>query len=495
ARRVTTAPAVPADPDPHGPTARGASRTIAAQVGARLVSLIAVVGSMAIVGRTLGDVGYAGWGTVTQLVGLMAFAVDPGVSPIVVRRLLHEPRTAPSPAALVPVRLGLATIALAIVVAITVGLNGTGATLLAVVLGAQVVPRALVLNATPWLQIDQRLHRQTALEAVAAILGLALLGLCALLDASAPLLALAGFTGPTTLLAILMRRELRITPARRLDVPGPQRERVVSLLREVAPLAGALVLVSAYVRSYVVFLDAAEDEGTVGRYLFAFQFVDQFLVVAGIVAGAVLPLLAVRAREAALLRDDRTHDLLVAVTAVGALLAAAVVVFAHLAIAIVGGPAFDGADRFLQLLAPTAPLLLCSFVLSYVYVTVGRSGAYLGYNAVGLLVNLAAHAVFTLHFGAEAAARVTWGTEATVILLALWPVTKVPSGRRAVAAFVAVVAAAVVAGELAAADVLPPLLAGALATLVVLVVARRPLLWLLASVGVPVHRLPFVAAP
>ena len=45
------------------------------------------------------------------LAALTAFLLDPGISPIVVRRLAQHPETAPSPAALVPVRLGLGVVA------------------------------------------------------------------------------------------------------------------------------------------------------------------------------------------------------------------------------------------------------------------------------------------------------------------------------------------------------------------------------------------------
>ncbi|WP_210491582.1 hypothetical protein [Patulibacter sp. SYSU D01012] len=485
---MSSVPDVPLDPAPLGPapTAAGARRTVVAQVGARIVSVLAVAASTAIVLRAIGKAGYTDWGTVLQLVGFLAFAVDPGVSPIVVRRLVQEPERAPSPAALVPVRLALATLALVLVVGITVGLRGSGTAVLAVLLGGQVLPRALILNATPWLQVDQRLHRQTALEALAAVLGLALLAGGALLDASAPVLAVLGFTGPTTLLALLMRRELRITPSRARDVPGPQRDRVRGVLVEVAPLAGALVLVALYMRAYVIFINAADPhDPAIALFLFAFQFVDQLMVVAAIVAGAALPLLANRAKDAALLRDPLTHRTVVALAAVGAVLGAAMIAFSGLLTAVVGQGVVDGAERYIRLLAPIAPLLLTSFVLAYVYVTVGRSRRYLALNAVGLAVNVAAHALLTLHLGVEPAARITWGTELVVIACALLPLLRTPSGRGAALTILALVALVAVAGELAAAGVVGAWPAAVACAALVVLVAARPLLWLARAVGVP----------
>ena len=46
------------------------------------------------------------------------------------------------------------------------------------------------------------------------------------------------------ILALLMRRELRITPSRRYHVPGPQLPRVLSVVREMAPLAAALLYIA-----------------------------------------------------------------------------------------------------------------------------------------------------------------------------------------------------------------------------------------------------------
>lgn len=478
-----------ADPTGVAPTPAGATHTVVAQVAARAVSLAAVVGSIGIVARQVGT-DYVEWGTVASMVALVAIALDPGISPMVVRRISQSPEQAPAPSALVPLRLALGALALLVVVAVTIGLRGTGTALLAVALGAQVVPRALVLNATPWLQVDQRLHRQAALEAVTAGIGLLALATCAVLGASMVVLALVGFTLPTTVLMLLMRRELRITPSRRFDVPGPQRERVMSLVREVAPLAVALLITASYTRTFVVFLNASDESDIVtGNFLFAFQFVEQLLVASGIVAGAVLPLLAARARIARLLEDDVSHRLLVAVSAVGCILAAGMIAFADPVTRLIGGPDQAGAGRFLQLLAPMATVILPAMVLAYVYVAIGRSRRYLLFAVIGLGVNLVANAVLTLHFGASASARITWGTEAVVLLLPLGAViASNRSGRRAALTIAALLAVTVVCSELTASGQLAGLLGGVALGVAVVALAGGPLLWLLDTMGVPVRR-------
>jgi O-antigen/teichoic acid export membrane protein len=469
---VESGPAAPAP----GISAQSASRTVIAQSGARAISLLAVVGSTAIVARQVGIGTYADWATVLSLVALVSFALDPGVSPIIVRRIAQAPDRVPDPRALVPLRLALSLVSLGIVVAVAAALRGGHAALLALVLGGQVVPRAMVLNATPWLQADHRLHRQTVLEAVCAFLGLALLAAAAAAGASAPVLALVGFTAPTALLSLLVLREQERTPSRAAIVPGDQRARVVSVLREVAPLAGALVLVTLYTRIFTVFLNAGEDSTTVARYLFAFQFIEQLLVAAGIVAGAVLPLLAVRGREQTLLTDRPTHELLIAVAAVGALGSAALLAFAGPLTHVIGGAKLAPAGDFLVLLSPTSAVILPAFVLAYLYVAVERSRRYLVMNLVALVANLAANATLTLTYGAQATARIAWGTELLVVVMALWPVVR--SGRSGAVLggiFALTISASVAAAEATASGAVAPGVAALLLVIVVLAVARRPL--------------------
>jgi O-antigen/teichoic acid export membrane protein len=434
-----------------GLTARSATVTAAAQAGGRAITLGVVIVSTAVVARAVGVDVYADWATVLSLVALVSFALDPGLSPVVVRRLAQDPDQAPTPAAMTSVRLVLALIALLVIVILTGALRGMSAVPLAAVLGAQVLPRALVLNATAWLQADHRLHRQTAWEAVCAAIGCAALVIVGALDGSAPLLALAGFTAPAVLLAVLMRRELARTPSSRLVSPGLQAPKVRSVLLEVAPLAGALLLVATYTRIFVVFVNAAEDSVVVAQYLFAFQFIEQLIVVAGIVAGTLLPLLAVRARAVELLADRSTHALFIAVTAFGGAVTAILVALAEPLCRLIGGPDLAAADHYLTLLAPMGAIVMPAFVLGYLYVAVGAAKRYLWFNAAALLFNIAANASLTLTVGASATARIAWGTELLVVACASAPLyLSGRSGRMATLRVATVVAICVAGSELAA---------------------------------------------
>ena len=333
---------------------------------------------------------------------------------------------------------------------------------LALILGAQLLPRASVLNVGAWLQADHRLHRQSALEAVMAAVGLGLLVLAAALDASAEWLALVGFTLPALALALLMRRELALSPSAKLPTGG--RERVRQVLREAAPLAGALVLVSLYVRLQVVFVNAAEDALGVAEYLLAFQFVEQLLVVAGILAGALLPLLAARAATVDLIADRVTHDSLVGMAVIGSAATAVLIAAAEPLVRLLGGDELEGGAQYLVLLAPMGAVLFVAFFLGYLYLALGRAAAYLRFNALALAFNLVLQVTVTLQYGGLGAARVTWLTELLVGALASAPLWRSHGlARSAVARAAGMIVVCIAAAELVHADVLAPVAGGALA--------------------------------
>jgi O-antigen/teichoic acid export membrane protein len=432
--------------------ARSAALTGAAQAGARGITLIAVVVSTAVVVHAVGVSTYADWATVLSLVSLTAFALDPGISAVVVRRLAQSPDTVPTPRALMLTRLGLSLLALVVVVTVSVALRGIGVLALALALGAQVIPRSLVVNASAWLQADHRLHRQTGWEAICAGLGLAALVAAAVAGAGAVVLALVGFVAPAILLTVLMQRELARTPSLRLSAPGPQRPRLRSVLTEVAPLAGALLLLTLYTRIFVVFVNAAEDTTDIARYLFAFQFIEQVIVLAGIVAGTLLPLLAVRAQFVELRGDRATHALLLAVCAAGGVLAGLIVALAPVLCRVIGGPDLAPADHYLTLLSPMAVVIMPAFILGYLYVALSAAQRYLWFNVVALVFNLAANATLTLSLGADATARISWATELLVVTLALVPLLRSkPSGPAVGVRLLAVLTTTVLGAELVSA--------------------------------------------
>jgi O-antigen/teichoic acid export membrane protein len=124
-----------------------------------------------------------------------------------------------------------------------------------------------------------------------------------------------------------------------------------------------------------------------------------------------------------------------------------------------------------------AAVVPVAFFLGYLHMAVGLGRRYLRINVVALVVNLLGNAVFTLGFGAAATARVSWVTEALVVVLsysALWRTGA--SGRAAGLRMAAVLAVVVVGAELTGSDVLVPGLAGLIVALGAVCLGGRRLL-------------------
>jgi len=447
------------------------------QVLARGVALVLMSASTAMITRQLGE-GYVNWATVLSAIALAGVLVDPGLSPVVMRHLAVDAAGTPRTTAMLPVRLVLGTVAYVLVIGIAVATRGLAVLPLAAMMGAAVLARSVVNNATPWLQSDQRLHRATLLETATAAIGFAALTVCILLDLPTPVLGLVTFTAPAILLAVLVSRELTRAPSAQLPSPGPQWPKVARVVREALPLAGAILLTAAYTRTSIAFVNAYEDDAAASRFFFAFLFAEQTIVAGGIAAGAVLPLLAGRSRTVALLTDDVTHRLLVTVAAIGAAVAAGLIAAARLLTVVIGGPAMAGAETYIWLMAPVAALAFPAMVLAYAFIAVGRGRWYLAFSILGLAGNLALNGLFTPELGAAASARITWVTEALVLVLPLaWLAVSSAGGRRAATRVALLLACTVGASELAAAERLPALVLGAVLVAVVLVVAGRSVQW------------------
>jgi len=431
--------------------------TATGQVVARVSTLVLTVAGTAVVTRAIGEDGFADWGTVLMVTAMFAFLLDPGFAPVVVRRLAEGGEEAPSPEALLRVRLVLSAAAFVLVVVLVLALRGSAPLVLAVVLAAQLLPRAVVMNVGTWLQAEHRLHFQTWFEALTVGGGLVLLLLMAALDAPPAVLAAAGVLAPAVVLAVLMWRELgRIAPTPSSG-RAPDRVLIRTVLREAAPLAGAIVLVSIYTRIGVVFVNEARSGAGVAEFTFAFLFIEQAIVVAAILAATLLPMLAERGVGRTRDRPPVVGDMLSLVTFIGSAGALALIALARPIVLLIGGHELEGAVELLTLLAPACAALFANFYMGYVYVAARRAGRYLVFNLVGLAVSVGLGLWLTLDQGADAAARVTWITEAVVVLVAaasfFW---RSPSDRLALLHLVALLGVVVACAELVAAGTLAP---------------------------------------
>lgn len=465
-------------------TRRSAATTASGQFVAKMVVAVVALASTAVVTHALSTSDYAAWGTALTISGMVAFLLDPGLTPAVVRRLASDQEDVPSPALILKLRLLLAAVSFMIVVGVTTGLRGVAALPIAAVLAAELFSRAGVLTAATWLQSEHRLHRQTGLEALFVAFGLGAGVVMWQLHAGPELLAVAVIVGPSVLLALGSVRLARAMRSfgRTAAASGPV---LRSLLREVAPLAGALALVSTYTRIDVVFVSAATDARGLASYVLAFRFIDQIAVAAGVVAGALFPLLAARFAQPGVREDRAVGEGLVVVTAVGAMAGAGLIVLAHPLIDLIAPPRLEPAGGLLVLLAPTAAALFMNFYVGYLLMSMRRAGRYLWLNAAGLALNLLGNAVLTLAHGPPAAARLTWATEWVVAVAAAYPVLAAnPGGNGAMLVAVASVGAVVAASEAAWAGA-PGWLCGGGALLVIAALGRQQLLATARSIVSP----------
>jgi O-antigen/teichoic acid export membrane protein len=468
------------------PSIVGATRTVALQYVARACALVFAALVTALLTRRLGSE-FVDWATVINAVALTGVILEPGLTPPIVRRLSQDPAAAPGVNEMVVVRLVLGALALAVVVVVALATRGPDIWLLALLLGGQVLARAIVLNATPWLQVDQRLHRAAFFE-----LGTAALGVCAVavgirLEAPTPILGLLAFTAPMILLAVVIQFELgRTSSARIRPSAGAQRPAVLSVIREAAPLAGAIALTAVYTRSSIAFVNAYEGDAEASRFFFAFFFAEQCIIGAGILAGAVLPLMAYRASVTDLRTDRVTHDLLVATTAVGGVAGGVLIATGTLITRALGGPALSGAEHYIWLLSPLAATVFMSMTVAYVLISIGLGHRYVFFAALGVVANLALNALFTPEFGAHASTRITWATELAAALLPLVTLLAVsPAGRRTLLRLGIVVGLAIVTSELTQSGALPPLASGSLMAGAALLLGARSASRLRHATGSP----------
>lgn len=457
----------------------GAARSAVLQYLARSLGLVAAVLGTALVARRLGQA-YADWATVLLCAAMVGALLEPGLAPIIVRRLAVAPESAPTPRAMLRVRVGLGLAACVLVVVTSVVSRGADLLLLSLCMGAHVLARSVANNATAWLQVDQRLFRMAFWEALVALVGLLLLAGGLAMDASVPVLGALTFTVPAVVLLVASRHELRLTPSARFGSRGPQAARVRAVVAEALPLGIAITLAAVYTRTSTFFVNRYETDSVASQFFFAFLFAEQSLVVAGITAGAALPLLAARGRSAELLSDSLTQRFLVAMTALGAVGTAGLLGLALPLTELIGGAGMVGAERYVRLIAPMSAVVMPAMALAYVYISMGRARNYLRYGLVGLACNLLLNALLVPAYGALASARITWVTELFITLLALLAVTRSgPAGGRTLLKILLIWGAAVCLSELAATGAVTPWQAATALLAVSVAAARNPLLWLL----------------
>lgn len=390
------------------------------------IALLGLVNT-AIVARALPVETYATWATAMSLIALFTVLSDPGVSPVVMRWIGSAAYRAPSPLAVLRNRVALCFGVYALVVAGTWALHGERGAALALVLGAQIVPRGAASAVTVWLQSHHRQHLQSLAEFAANAVGTAIMLAAALLDAPAAALGALGFVLPSIALAAIARRQLDALPGIEHDLDSDVG--MGGVWREVRPMAVAVLLATAYSRIDVFFVNAAETAAGTAHYLIAYQFVSQSLVLAGIVGITLMPLLVRQADSSDVLAGPVLPRVFGAIACIGICVGGVIALSAKYLILIAGGAGYRDARELLILLAPVVAGIFLNYFCAYLYVATERTRHYLKINIAAFAFTIVGSALFTLSYGAEAAAHVAVATEVFVVAINVVSLSRAGSAR------------------------------------------------------------------
>jgi len=413
-------------------------------------ALINVLGAAGVIvlQRTLGVDDYGRYGTVLALIAIVGLVTDAGLTITGTRELALRPRGEDRRALIGTVfgiRLALTAIGMAgcVLFALVAGyvpemvagaaVAGAGAVLLS---GQAALTLPLAVDLRNGALTLSEISKQVILLVGIGIVGIAGAGLVPFLSVQ---LAVGG--GSLLLTYLLLDRG---------DRAGPRYEPTAwrELARHTLPVAAASVLATAYARLLVILASLLTDERQTGLIVASARIVEIAGGLALLLAGIVLPVAAVAAR------DDRVRlRFVIAKTTevallVGALVAIVLAVAARPLVIILGGHEFADAASVLRIHA----IAVATFFVIQAWITMliadGRQRDVVRSSAVGLGTALVAGFVLIPLFdarGAAAAVIAADAANAVVLLVALRSVTgRVwPTSLSFLARFAVVVAAAV----------------------------------------------------
>jgi O-antigen/teichoic acid export membrane protein len=188
------------------------------------------------------------------------------------------------------------------------------------------------------------------------------------------------------------------------------------ILRDALPLGLAVIVVTAYERMGVLFLNALSGSDEVGFYTFGYRLVDLAFPLSFMFVGSVYPLLSAHHSkgETGEFRRlfQRSHDLL---AVCGISVSLAVMLFAHPIVETIGGQEFLPAVRNLRIVSAAFAFIWVSSLTNYSLIAVGRQATLIWIALGGLAVNIVVNLSLIPALGSEGAAAATACTEAAVL--------------------------------------------------------------------------------
>jgi O-antigen/teichoic acid export membrane protein len=388
---------------------------VAAQLGGRLLNLLASLGVTLLLVRSLGDGRFGEWTTLLAITQITLSLAEPGIEQIMIRRAAANPELEPELlGGLVGLRVALAVpVTLAMVVVVALIANGAEMRSAGILLSLLVLAYAPAgVRAAFQLRVrnDYTILAQTAntlVWAVAAVI---------IAHEDGGLLAFAGafVAGGVVMTLIQLALARRLTRLR--IAAGVKRWR--ELLVPALPLgiASALILTYARVDQVIVFELAGDRPASL--YGAVYRFLDQARIIPLAIITTVMPVLAAlhredpaRARQLIGLSQDYLYALTLPALAFS-------IAAAEPTVRLLFGPEF--ADS-----APALPVLMAALVVASsgllaisVMVVLELQSRLMRLAALGLAVNVIANLVLVPAYGFMAAAWLTLATELLVVVLA-----------------------------------------------------------------------------
>ncbi|MEX2246004.1 MAG: oligosaccharide flippase family protein [Dehalococcoidia bacterium] len=411
-----------------GAVARSVARNSLVQLVGRGMTMAVAVGTLTLLSRYLGPHDFGQYQFVIAFVLLVNLS-DLGVSSIAVRHLSTMERDPDDLMGnVITVRTTLAGLAVAVAITIAFVLGYSTETKVAIGVASLSFPFAILsVSYTAAFAANLRMEYASLGNVAQGLTTLVGMGLVVLAGGGlVPLLAAfsAGFFANSLVCLLFVRRFVR--PQFRYDAAYCRK-----ILRDAIPLGLAVIVVTAYERMGVLFLNAFTDsgDGAVGYYTFAYRLVDLAFPLSFMFVGSVYPLLSAHhgkdeMREFRRLYQ-RSQDLL-AVCAVSVSLG--VMLFAHPMVQLIGGDQFLPAVRNLRIVSAAFAFIWVSSLVNYSLIAVGRQTMLIPIAFVGLAVNLGVNLTLIPAFGSEGAAAATASTEAAVLACGLFVLSRYIGG-------------------------------------------------------------------
>jgi O-antigen/teichoic acid export membrane protein len=379
------------------------------------------LGSIVVLRLTAGYLGLEGFGALAIVLAfavLLSVVADLGMSLVLARELAKAPeRASELGGTLLALRLlgSLVLFGLFLPVVPFMPYSHEVRTGL-VVAAAGVVVTSCAGFPAAFFQVHLRLERLALLDALSAIVSVALAAIVVTLDLG--LLALVAVIPAGAVLtgaaAFWLSRDFWTVNLR------PNWPLARALVGDLLPIAFVSVVGFLHFRVDSILLSLLRPAEEVGVYTVAYKFLEQSLLLPTLFMGVVFPILtrALHAED-----EDATsvirrsfHFLLL----LGVPLAIATVALARPLVHLVAGSGFDAAAAPLRILAPAIVLAFVNVVFAGVLFALNRRRELLWASLAGLAVNIALNLIVIPTYGYNGAAATTVFSEALGLALMFW---------------------------------------------------------------------------